>query len=138
MSSKNSKKGNTIGQLGTISFYASAEAVQTFNNMKEDSGVSYSEHKLHLQKPRTEMTGKSADTISFDITLSAFLGVKPKQTYKKLEDMMTQGRVVTLVLGTNIIGQQWVVTNLSRTFKHVFKDGSLVTADVSVTIKEYN
>lgn len=136
--SKKIKWPKTIGQLGTVSFYASSKAVQTFTNMKHDSGASYSEHKLHMKKPRLEMTGQTADKLSFDMTLSAFTGAKPEKTYQQLIKLKEKGKIVTLVLGTTVIGKQWVVTDVSRTFKHVFRDGSIVTLDVTVTIKEYN
>ena len=128
----------TIGQLGTVSFVASSKTVQTFDNMQQKSSVSYTAHKLHMKSPQLELTGYDADEISFDMTLSAFTGAKPVKVYEKLIKMMKKGKVVSLVLGQNVIGMRWVITSVSRTFKHVFKDGGIVSLDVSVTIKEYN
>ena len=128
----------TIGQLGSVSFVASSKTLQTFDNMQQKSSASYSSHKLHMKKPMLELTGFDSDEISFEMTLSAFTGAKPVKIYEKLIKMKDNGKIVSLVLGTKVIGYQWVITDVSRTFKHVFKDGSIVSLDVSVTIKEYN
>ena len=128
----------TIGALGDIGFYASSEAMQTFDNLQHKSSVNYSEHKIHKKKPMVELTNFNADEVSFDMQLSVLLGGSPKTTHEALTKMMKDGRVVTLVVGTSVIGGQWVITDLSRTFKTLYKDGRLISCDVSVTLKEYN
>lgn len=128
----------TIGALGDIGFYASSEAMQTFDNLQHKSSVNYSEHKIHKKKPMIELTNFNADEVSFDMHLSVLLGGSPKTTHEALTKMMKDGRVVTLVVGTSVIGGQWVITDLSRTFKTLYKDGRLISCDVSVTLKEYN
>lgn len=128
----------TIGTLGSVSFYASSEALQTFENLQHKSSVNYSEHKLHKKKPQIELTGFAADELSFDMQLSVLLGSSPKKTYETLHKMMTRGEVATMVVGTSVIGSQWVITELSRKFKTLYKDGRLISCEVSVSLKEYN
>ncbi len=128
----------TIGALGDIGFYASSEAMQTFDKMQQKSSVNYAEHKLHKKKPMLELTGFNADEVSFDMHLSVLLGGSPKTTYQSLQKMMDLGQVCTLVIGTDVIGGQWVISDLSRTFKNLYMDGQLISCDVSVSLKEYN
>ena len=132
----------TIGTLTTgsndVTFYASSEGMQIFEDLKHKSSVSYSEHKRHRKKPLIEMTGKNADEVSFDMELSVLLGAKPKKTFDTLVKIMNNGEIGVLVLGTSLIGTTWVVTDVSRTFEHLYKDGRMISCKVSVTLKEYN
>lgn len=128
----------TIGTLGDVSFYASSEGVQTFEDLKIKSSVNYSEHKLHKKKPLVEFTGKNADEVSFDMELSVLLGATPNQTYTKLKKMMDDGKLVVLVVGTTVIGTKWVITDISKQIEQLYKDGQLISCKVSVTLLEYN
>lgn len=132
----------TIGVLNSgsadVTFYASAEGLQTFEGLQHKSSVNYAEHKRHRKKPLLEMTGKDADEVSFDMSLSVLLGASPKQVYKALNKMKDSGEIAVLVIGNSLIGTNWVVTDVSRTFEHMYKDGRLISCKVSVTLKEYN
>ena len=128
----------TIGALGSVSFYASSEALHIFDDLQYKSSANYSEHKLHGKKPLLEFTGFGADELSFDMNLSVLLGGTPNGTHDKLMQMMRNQEVVTMVVGTTVIGSQWVITDVSRKFKTFYKDGQLISCDVSVTLKEYN
>lgn len=132
----------TIGSLASgkrsVLFYASSEAVQTFEDMELKSSVSYSEHKRHMKRPLLEMTGINPDEISFKMTLSILLGATPRATHHALYYMMTEGELVTLVLGETVIGGKWVVTDVSKAYKHLYKDGKQISCEVSVTLKGYN
>ena len=132
----------TIGMLSAgsadVSFYASSEAIQVFDDLTHKSSVSYSEHKRHMKKPLVELTAKNSDEVSFDMELSVLLGARPKKTFDALQKMMNKGEVGLLVLGTSVIGSKWVVTEVSRTFERLYKDGRLISCKVSVTLKEYN
>jgi len=128
----------TIGSLGNVVFEASADAVRTFSGMKFTKKPKYSTHALHMKKSILELTGFEPDEASFDMTLSAFLGINPEESIRQLEDMMTSGRVCNLILGNTVYGNSWVITSLSETFAHVFNDGLLISCEVSVSIKEYS
>ena len=128
----------TIGTLGSVSFYASSEALQIFDDLEYKSSVNYSEHKLHKKKPALEFTGFAADELSFDMNLSVLLGGSPNKTHNQLMKMMERQEVLTMVVGTSVIGSQWVITEVSKKFKTFYKDGQLISCDVSVTLKEYN
>jgi len=127
----------TVGCLGNIPFKVSSKTYQTFQDMSWSSEASYSTHGRHGKKELLEFTGFKADELSFNMFLSAFLGVKPYKVLEKLNKMMKKGSIATLVIGKDIIGTKWVVTKLSRSFKHVYKDGALISCEVTVTLKEY-
>jgi len=84
-----------------------------------------------------ELTGFDPDKVTFDIELSAFLGVNPNDALSQLDTMMKNGVVNKLVIGTKVIGSNWVVHKVSRAFKHVYKDGDLVALTVNVSLTEY-
>lgn len=130
-------KKKVIGCLGDVPFFVSQQQMQTFENMTWSSSASYSTHARHMKQELVEMTGLKADTASFDMLLSAYLGVKPKKVLNKLQKMLEKGTVCTLVIGTDIIGKNWVITDLSRSVKHVYMDGTMVSCQVSVKLKQY-
>lgn len=127
-----------VGCLGDVPFYVSSREFQTFADIEQKKSVNYSEHKLHKKKPLLEYTGKNADECSFKMTLSAFLGVNPYKSYKMLKDMLDKQQVVTFVMGTSLIGTQWVLTDITLSYKHISCDGDVMTLELSVTLKEYN
>ena len=135
--SKDTKKPAPIGCLGDVPFFVSQKQMQTYENMTWSSSASYATHARHMKQELIEMTGLKADTASFDMLLSAYLGVKPKKVLNKLQKMLEKGTICTLVIGRDIIGTRWVITDLSRAIKHVYKDGTMVSCQVSVTLKQY-
>lgn len=126
-----------IGALGNLPFYIEGDKVQTFKDMKWDSKANYQTHSLHMQKGRLELTGFDPDTVSFEMELSAYLGVKPDDALTILDSMLANGTVSTLVIGTRTVGNSWVVSSVSRGFNHLYKDGKLISMNVSVTLMEY-
>lgn len=126
-----------IGSLGSLAFYITDKEVQIFTDMKWESEANYETHSLHLKKGRVELTGFSPDQVSFEMELSAFLGVNPNAALNQLDVMMANGQVNKLVIGTKVIGTNWVVNKVSRAFKHVYKDGDLVSLTVTVGLIEY-
>ena len=130
--------GTLKGAQRSVVFEASSEKFQTFENLEHKSSVSYAEHKRHMKKPLLEMTGLDADTVSFEMTLSVLLGGSPRKTHEKLYKMMKNGELLTFVVGTTAIGTKWVITDVSKAFKTMYKDGRLISCEVSVSLKEYN
>jgi len=126
-----------IGSLGSIVFEVSDRVARTFTEMNWDSKASYATHERHMKKGLLELTGFDPDEVSFTLSLSAHLGTDPSDTLKTLETMKDKGEVVLLVLGTTVIGSHWVVEQLSRKFNHIYRDGALVSCDVTVSLKEY-
>ena len=125
-----------IGDAATdIAFHVSSETIETFTNMKVRKQATYSTHKIHGHKAVPEMTGMDADQVTFDIVLSAYLGVNPKTELDKLEAFMADGTICNLVLGEQLYGT-WVVKSIPYNVEYVYKEGDILQAKVSVTLME--
>ena len=130
-----------IGYLGVgktskdVVFEVNANLIRTFSNMKVRKQANYSTHKLHGHKSVPEMTGMDADQITFEMLLSAYLGVNPKTELAKLEAFMTDGTICNLVLGDQLFGT-WVVKSIPYNVEYVYKEGDITQARVSVTLME--
>ncbi len=128
----------TVGCLGEIPFQASSEAVQTIKNLVWSGGAKYSTHDRHGGNALTEFTGLKPDSITFDMELSAFLGVNPMDAISKLWAYERSGEALRLVIGTHGCGKyRWNVVNHKIKAKHHDGDGDILTATVSVTLQEY-
>ena len=115
----------TIGSFGSVTFQVSSSAVESFQNMKLTLTASYTQHKVHGKKAVPEFTGFDSDKITFDITLSAFLGINPLKELQTLRNMLTSKKAYSLALGSDVFGK-WVIQSLSHDFQHVYLDGKLM------------
>lgn len=128
----------TIGCLGEVYFTVSSEMVMTLTDIGMDKSISYGSHKVHGGKTLLEYTGSDPDDISFEIELSAFMGVNPSEMIEQLDDMAESGSAVSFVLGTKVYGSGlWVITDISKSFDHIYKDGELMSAKLKLKLKEY-
>ena len=127
-----------VGKLGDVVFSVSSNQIETINNLKRTVSASYSEQKRHNTAPILEYTGYSAEEMSFNVTLSYLLGVKVEEELKLLEDYTKKGELLTFTLGKTIFGSyRWVIMKFSVNYKHYDKFGNPITAEVSISIKEY-
>lgn len=77
-------------------------------------------------------------TVSFNITLNAMRGVKPRETLEKLESLVENGTVSTLVIGTKAVGEnKWIIKEISETWDVIMNKGELVKASLSISLEEY-
>lgn len=130
-----------VGYLGVgaiasdVAFEVSDQTIETFSGMKVTKQANYSTHKIHGGKAIPEMTGMDADTVSFDICLSAYLGVNPAREIKKLEDFMKAGTIVDLVLGDVLFGS-WVIKSIPFNVEYTYRDGTVTQAKLTVSLIE--
>ena len=128
----------TVGSLGSdVIFSISDKEVKTISNMSWKSSVSYSVHKLHLRKGLLEYTGEDPEEIEFEAQFSAFLGVNPLAMCENVRRLMKSRTVVPFILGTDVIGSKWVVTDFDVSADSFFQDGTIVAATAKIKIKEY-
>lgn len=130
-----------VGYLGVgktiqdVAFEVSDKKIETFTNMKVRKQATYATHKIHGHKAIPELTGLDADQITFDMVLSAYLGINPKTELQKLEAFMKNGTICNLVLGDQLFGT-WVVKSIPYNVEYVYKEGDIIQAKVSVTLME--
>ena len=86
----------------------------------------------------TEFCGLEPDKISFDLVLSAFLGVEPQAELNKIWRYERSGEAVSLVIGDKAYGKyRWNVVSHKIKMQHFDKRGNLLQATVSVSLQEY-
>ena len=124
-----------VGTYGTITFEVSPEVVNTFNNLNWSGTANYGQHQVHGGKAVPEYIGRNCDGITFDMILSAYLGVNPKAQIDKFSGMLKSGIAYPLVLGSDVYGK-WHVSGVSSAFERVYKDGALISAKIKVTLLE--
>lgn len=125
------------GTLGKVVFRISQKRVQTIKSLTWKKQYSYGTHKMYGKKSLLEFTGIEPDDLELEIEISAFLGVRPLEVVNVLAAMADQHQVVPLVLGTDVIGTKWVITNIEDATDKFYMDGTLVSAKIKVKIKEY-
>ena len=127
-----------VGCLGDVIFTVSRSVVRTLDNMTWSGSARYATHERHLTNALTEFTGLDPDKITFDILLSAELGVDPIAEVVKLWNIERSGRAVTLTVGTKGYGKyRWNITKHEMKMKTFYKNGDVHTATVSVSLQEY-
>ena len=126
-----------IGSLGDIPFYVAADESALLSGLSWSSGARYAEHTRHGETDMLEYVGNNPDQISFDIKLSAFLGVNPSRVLERLRTIHKEHKAVKFALGTLPIPGHWVLSDMDVSLEHFHKDGTLLSADVQVKLQEY-
>lgn len=133
-----------IGYLGSdpengILFTVSRELFRTPNNIKWSGSARYATHNRHATHTLTEFTGLDPDKFSFDMLLTAALGVDPMEELEKLWDYERRGEALGLVIGGHAYGRsRWTIQKHETKVKGTDAAGDLHTVEVSVTLLEYS
>ena len=127
-----------IGCLGDIVFIVGRDKIETITNMQWSGGARYGEHQLHLSNTLTEFTGLETDKISFDILLSAYLGVNPMGEISKIWQYQRSGKTLPLVLGDKGYGKyRWTIKDHKTKMQYFDGRGNVTAAVVSLNLIEY-
>ena len=112
--------------------------VQTLNNAQWSGSARYATHQRHLKDALTEFCGLEPDTFSFDMVLSAFLGVNPQTEINKIWQYERSGEALSLVIGNKAYGKyRWNIVSHKAKMQHCDKEGNLLHATVSINLQEY-
>ena len=127
-----------VGLFGDIRFRVSDSRVLTFRNFKKEISADWNSMERIGQKPLLEFGGPKLQTISFEITLDASLGVTPKIMLGRLERMTEGGEAYDLVIGKKRIGSHpWVITKCSQAWNVILRKGEIYRATVTLSLQEY-
>ena len=127
-----------VGTLGDIVFETSSRYILTFNNFAQTVSARYATHERHATTALTEFTGIDPESITFDIMLSAYLGVDPAAQLEVLRGYVRNGTTVPLVLGTTVYGDyRWVITDYKVKAEHFSQSSGWNSVTCSVTLQEY-
>lgn len=128
-----------IGTLGNIVFEVAEGNVKTFRDLSFTHSANYTEHKILGRTGLVEFTGLNAMTCSLKIDLNASLGVNTEQELEALAEILTEHESVDFVLDGQPIGSgQWIIENMTTTANMIDNKGAIISATVSLTLKEYN
>lgn len=128
----------SIGNLGEITFECSSEVFRTIKDYRREVKARYAEHKLIMKTPALEFLGADTGEISFKMIFSASLGVNPREESARLQKMCTDGEAVPLVLGSEVIGELWVVESVNESATAWDNKGNILLSEVDVRLKEYS
>jgi len=127
-----------IGTFGTIVFYASSEALNTFNSFSRSEQGRWAKHEIVAQKPKQEFLGPDTGTVSFNMRFDVFYGMNPRQELDKLVTMVRDGSYYTLIIGGKGLGvNKWALKSVSENWTRVDNQGNVLVAEVSVQLEEY-
>lgn len=127
-----------IGNFGSIVFQTSDRKILSLRGLSQTAGSSWAVHDVIGGKQKAEYTGPTLRTLSFEITLSAELGVRPRKLLKELEEMAEGREVFPLVIGGKPVGDNpWRLVSLSEEWDTILNRGELISAKVSLNLEEY-
>ena len=128
-----------IGTLGrNVVFEVSDDRVFTFSELTREVTSRWTNHEPQGVKPKPEFLGAGLQTASLTITLSATLGVRPRDVLEAIENMVENGTAETLVIGNRPVGgNPFRLTGSSETWNTIFNRGELAKATLSITLEEY-
>lgn len=82
--------------------------------------------------------GAGLQTASLTITLSATLGVRPRDVLEAIENMVENGTAETLVIGNRPVGSNpFRLTGSSEAWNTVYNRGELARATLTISLEEY-
>lgn len=127
-----------IGSLGDVVFEVGDDKILTFSGMTYSVGARTTVHNRINGRPLVEYQGPENEEVSFTIKLSAFLGINPRKSMYKLNNMCRNGVPVRLVIGKTHFGKnKWLITKVSNTIEHISNRGQMLSITSKITLKEY-
>ena len=116
----------------------SDDQVFTFSEMTREITSRWTNHEPQGVKPKPEFLGAGLQAASLTITVSATLGVRPRDVLEEIENMVETGTAERLVIGTRPVGNNpFRLTGSSETWAVVYNRGELVRASMTINLEEY-
>lgn len=127
-----------VGCLGDVVFQVSDTTVRTISNMQWSGSARYAVHQRHNNHALTEFVGLDPDKMTFDIYLSAYLGIDPMEEMVQLWDYERNATPVPLTLGTHGYGKyRWNLISHKIKMQTYDGHGDITSATVSISLQEY-
>lgn len=128
-----------IGTLGrNVVFEVSDDRVFTFSELTREVTSRWTNHEPQGVKPKPEFLGAGLQTAGLTITLSATLGVRPRDVLEAIENMVENGTAETLVIGNRPVGSNpFRLTGSSEAWNTVYNRGELARATLTISLEEY-
>ena len=127
-----------VGALGSLIFEVSDSRILTFSDLEREISGRWTEHAVIGGKPRPEFLGPGLQGIHLQITLSANLGVRPRNMLDLIARMVETGTAEYFVVGSRPVGQNpFRLTGSSEAWDKIYSGGELAKATVTITLEEY-
>ena len=129
-----------VGLYGEIVFGIAAGQGFLIEELKESSRAKFVEHNILNSKPITEFVGLENDNVSLSMNFIAGYTTPPIVAIPLLQGLLRRPKAYPLLVGKRVIGSlssQFVLTEITCTYKYLTGDGTLMAADIDVSLKEY-
>lgn len=127
-----------IGTFGDLIFEGNARKVQMPRNIQVENKGRWSKAETQGKIPQSEFIGPDIQTVTFDITFSAGLGVNPDSQLKILKRMVEKGENHRLILNGRPFGKYpMAIKSASESWNVVTQKGAVYSATVSVVLETY-
>lgn len=125
------------GVLGAFPFSVTEAEVCTFRDLTRTREYRYAEHEVVSGLSRLQHTGRHLDTVELTVIV---LPLTPLSTVRlrllALEKMTEDGDDLPLVLGLQYMGR--FVLKSQKVSHRIFHNGVTLSAEVALTLQEYN
>jgi len=129
-----------IGTLGQTVFEVSDRRALGFETLEHTAEARIATQEIIGREPVTEFLGPGSEEVSFDLRLSAQLGVDPRVEFGRLDSARSKGTAMTLIIGGVPIGgskARWLIKGLRASHRFFSRDGKTTWLDVNVGLTKY-
>ena len=125
-----------VGSFGPVVFQVSEEVIALARDVQRKTAARVEEHQVVGAKPRLEFLSPELDETTFKVFWHRGFGVNPRTEIRKLRELCLAGAVQHLILGGENFGRH-LLTSVQEAWKHSGPGGAPLTAEASLTFKEY-
>ena len=108
--------------------------------LTESSKAKFVEHEILNSKPITEFVGFENDEATFSMNFITGHTTSPMSAIPLLKGFLSRAQAFPLIVAGRPVGgftSQFVLTEVTSTYKHTNGAGILIVASIDVTMKEY-
>jgi phage protein U len=125
-----------VGSFGQVLFQVSEEVLSVVSNVQRKTVAKVEEHQVVGAKPRLEFIAPILCVTTFKVFWNCLFGVNPRDEIRTLRELCEKGAAQRLILGGENFGK-YVLTEVAETWNRCGPDGAPMTAEASLTFKEY-
>lgn len=116
---------------------------KVFDGIFAPGNISYSGNEANLAqyelintKPRLQFTGTTLEEVTISIKLRADF-CNPDQEIKDFDNWKNGGEILPLLLGNGEYVNDYVIKSISKEISQVFTDGTIIEANITISLLEY-
>lgn len=120
-------------QLGSMIF----EGLNSPETMDQSGSANYAEHQLIEGKPRLQRLGSKLDTLNLSVKVHRSFTV-PETRISELQSARDNGDILAFITGAGDVRGDFVITDVAVSYMRCADDGSILEAQIGITLKEYS